>query len=426
MHGFIHLKQLLAAAILTASVAAFAQAPQQTRVLGVVTEKQGVGAKVKTDAGDVYDIVFAPQTKFQKIAPGQTSLKDATDITMGDINSGDRVLARGTATDAKTVVALSVILMSKTDLADKQQKERMDWTRRGISGTVTAVSAPTKEITIRLPQVAAAEQLVKVTLKDNAPSRRYTQDSVKFADAKISLLTDVKPGDQLRARGDKSEDGTKFTADEIVTGSFQTVAMTVVSVNAEAKELQVKNLDTNKVMTVRLTADSTVRRIPEGGGMGMMGGMGGGMMGGGGPGGPGGAGGGQGRPQGAPAPAVEGGRTAGSAGPGGPGGGPGGPGGGAPGGRVGGFGGGRMPDLSQIMERMPASTLAEVKVGETLIVAGTKGASPDRITAITMLTNAEAFVNLRRAAAARAGIAGGFGGPGGNWSPGDMSMMPMP
>ncbi|MDZ4797186.1 MAG: hypothetical protein SGI92_03410, partial [Bryobacteraceae bacterium] len=93
--------------------AGFAQAPAaagQARVIGVVTEKQGVGANVRTDAGDVYAIVFAPETKFQRIAPGQTSLKDAAPIAMGDIGNGDRVLARGTATDAKTIVALSVIL----------------------------------------------------------------------------------------------------------------------------------------------------------------------------------------------------------------------------------------------------------------------------------------------------------------------------
>ena len=190
-----------------AATTVFAQANQQARVIGVVTEKQGSGAKVKTDAGDVYSLVFAPQTKFQKIAPGQTSLKDAETIAASDISDGDRVLARGTSTDPKTIVALSVVLMSKTDLAAKQQKDRQDWTRRRSRWNGDCRKPGEKTITIKLPQLGTTDQLVTITPKPEAPLRRYSADSVKFADAKIAPLTEIKAGDQLRARGDKSEDG---------------------------------------------------------------------------------------------------------------------------------------------------------------------------------------------------------------------------
>ncbi|MBC7925658.1 MAG: hypothetical protein H7039_08380 [Bryobacteraceae bacterium] len=381
--------------ILALTVSAQSSQTQPGRVMGVVSEKQGSGAKVRTDAGEVYEIVFGPDTKFQRIAPGQTSLKDASTITASDIGSGDRVLARGTATDAKTIVANSVILMSRTDLAEKQQKERQDWQKRGISGTVTALEPAKKQITIRIPQLAAAEQLVTLTVSDNAPTRRYSADSVRFADAKQAALTDVKPGDQLRARGDKSEDGLTFKADEVVTGSFQTLAATVVSVVPDSNELLIKDLDTNKTLTVRVTPDSTLKRMPN---------LGGGPSGpppGGNPGAPGGPG------AGGPGRAAAG-------GPGGPGG----PGGGM-----------RMPDIGQMMERLPVTTLADVKPGETIIVASTKSTTNDKVTAITLLAGAERFVAMRRAMAAASGSNAGSrnsGGPGGNWSLGDMSMIPAP
>ena len=98
-----------------------------------------------------------------------------------------------------------------------------DHVTRGVSGTVTAVDAGKKEITIRPPSLGT-QQLVVVTLKDNAPLRRYAQDSVRFADAKPATINDIKTGDQLRARGEKNPDGSRFEADEVVTGSFQTVA----------------------------------------------------------------------------------------------------------------------------------------------------------------------------------------------------------
>ena len=363
---------------------------QQQRVIGVVMEKQGSGAKIRSDAGDIYSVVFAPDTKFQKIAPGETSLKNAQSITIGDLNDGDRVLARGTATDAKTVVAQSIVVMSKTDLAQKQQKEQSEWRTRGVSGTVTAVDAGKKEITIRPPSLGT-QQLVVVTLKDNAPLRRYAQDSVRFADAKPATINDIKTGDQLRARGEKNPDGSRFEADEVVTGSFQTVAGTVVAVNEEAKEVQMKDLDSGKVVTVRLTPDSNLKRMPSFGG-------------GGGPGGTAGQG-----------PRGEGPRSEGPRSEGPRAGGP-------------GMGSGRMPDIQQMLERLPQSTLAEVKPGETIIVASTKGAAADHMTAITVLAGADRLIAMRRAMAARAGGSSGgqSSGPGGNWNLGDMSMIPMP
>jgi hypothetical protein len=239
---------------------------------------------------------------------------------------------------------------------------------------------------------------------------------VRYSDAKPSALTDLQKGDQLRARGDKSEDGTKFTAEELVSGSFQTIAATVLAVRPEANEIDVKNLDTNKTVTVKLTTDSTVKK---------MAGFGGGTGGGGGMGAPGGTAAGQARGGGAPgaggtgAPAAAGGGRPGS--PGGPGGGP----GGAPGGAAGGMGGGRMPDLGQMLERMPAATIADVPVGDTIIVAGTKGTNAERMTAITMLAGAERFVAMRRAMSARPDASGRQQGPGGSWNMDGMSMIPM-
>jgi len=401
--------------LIAAALAVYGQgAAQQQRVLGVVTEKQGSGAQVRTDAGEVYSIVFSPETKFQKIAPGETSLKNAQTISAADVADGDRVLARGTGTDAKTVVAASVVVMSKTDIADKQQKERQEWQKRGISGTVTAVDPAKRQLTIRLPALAN-QQTVVLTVKENAPARRYSQDSVRFADAKPAPLTDVHVGDLLRARGDRSADGATFQADELVTGTFRTLAATVNSVNAEANEIQIKDLDSNRVMTVKVTADSSMKRLPNfGGGPGMGRPAEGG------------------RPDGAAPPAgaasrEDGPRATASGGqdrgprPAGPGGGAGGPGAGAGGGM-------RMPDLNAMMERLPQTSLADIKPGETILVASTAGAA-DHMTAITVLAGAERFVAMRRAMAARQGGQGAganSAGPAVNWNLDGMSMIPTP
>ena len=56
-----------------------------------------------------------------------------------------------------------------------------------------------------------------------------------------------------------------------------------------------------------------------------------------------------------------------------------------PGGRMGGRGG----DFSQMVERMPAFSLSELKPGDAIIVASSVGPDPNRITAITLLAGVE-------------------------------------
>ena len=54
--------------------------------------------------------------------------------------------------------------------------------------------------------------------------RRYAPGSVRFDQAVKRTLDQMKPGDQLRARGAKSADGATLEAEEIVSGNFRNLA----------------------------------------------------------------------------------------------------------------------------------------------------------------------------------------------------------
>ena len=69
---------------------------------------------------------------------------------------------------------------------------------------------------------------------------------MKFAEARSSKLAEIGVGDQVRARGVKSEDGLKVTAEDVVFGTFVTKAGTITAVNAETSEITVKDLANNK------------------------------------------------------------------------------------------------------------------------------------------------------------------------------------
>lgn len=316
---------------------ALAQPPAPTRVIGAVTNIDA-GAKqltIKTDAGAETKVALSENASYQRVPPGEKDLKNATRITLADLAAGDRVLARGAAgAESGSLVATSIVVMTKADLAKKHEADKAEWQRRGVSGVIRAINPDGKEITISTRGREGAKPLV-IAASGAVDFRRYAPDSVRFSDAKPSSFADLKVGDQVRALGNKSDDGTRLTAESIVSGAFRNIAATVLSVDKASSTIRITDLDTKKPVLVRIAPDSNLRRLQP---------FVANML----------------------AARLNGGATR--------------PGVGA-GGRPGGQGGGG--DFEQMIERMPAVTLAELNPGDALIISSTVGAEAGKITAIT-------------------------------------------
>ncbi len=370
MTGLCQRARAFTAGILLVSAALAQTTPN--RIIGVVTEVSATGITLKTDAGAAVSIAFTADTRFQKVAPGEKDLSKAQTIQAADIAEGDRVLARGAAGD-RTFTAQSVIVMSRSDLAQKEQRERAEWVRNGVAGLVVATDPAAKEIRVRIPSLLAEAHFVTVAFDDNTQFLHYPPDSVRFADARPSTLADIKTGDQLRARGEKSEDGARIAARQVVCGSFRTIAATVIDVTGT--DVRAKDLQTGKPITISVAPEATLRRLPQfGGGMGM--GMGAGRA----------PGAGGAAPAGGPPRA------------------------------------GRGPDLQQMMERLPPATLADIKPGETIVVSSARAAGDERLKAVTVLTGAEGLIAMAQARTQQQANSAGMG----SWNLGDISsMMPM-
>jgi len=363
-------------AIFLALTAASAQAPPGKSVVGEVTSVDATAKQfnVKGDDGANYVVVFDGNTSYLRLPLGEKDLKKAEKIGLSDITAGDRLLARGSAAqEAKPAPAKTVIIMTKADVAKKQEHDRAEWQRRGIAGTVMLVNASTKEITINTHGRDAKSVVIDAS---GTTFRSYAHDSVRFADTKPSSFADVQPGDTIRALGDKNDDGTRFKAEELVSGSFQTIAAMVVSVDPASGEVKVTDLQTKKPVTVKTNQSSMLRRLDERTAAMLARRMRGDA---GGPGGPGGA-----------AASAAGGPGGGNPGAGGRGesGGPGSPGG--PGGR--GFGGGGGGDLQQVLDRSPQLSLAELKKGDALIISSSKASDGSAITAMSLVAGVEPFL----------------------------------
>ena len=364
-------------AVLMAAIAAAQTPPPQTRTLGVVTKIDASQMTIKTDDGQEVQLKFSPRVSFRRVPPGETDVTKAATIAVTDIAVGDRALAVSRPGADQVQVATLVVAMSKSDIAKAQASEKADWDKRGVVGLVTAVSDQAIMINVRGP---GGLKPLTITPAPNAIVRRYSTDSVKFEDAKPSAIASIKVGDQVRARGNRSEDGGRMQAEEIVSGEFKELAATVNSIDAAGKTLVVTDLATKKPVTIRITADSNLRKLPEPLAQRLAA---------------------QNRPPedggrgGPPAEGRGGGRGFGGEGRG--------PGGGGRGGR----------DLASVVDQSPTMTLADLKKGDALIVLSTVG-NQDQLNAVTMLAGVEPILTkpgTREMALGGWSLGGGGGEP---------------
>jgi hypothetical protein len=380
--GAFALSQPISAAPFRASQAPAPASTQDAGLVRAVGTVKAIADKSVTlapDSGSEMTILIQEGTKIVRVAPGEKDIKQATPIALSDLQVGDRILVRGkTDQDGKSVDAASVIAMAKTDVAAKQANDRAEWQRHGLGGIVSAVDSASSTITISVTVMGGKKNVVIHVVKATV-LRRYAPDSVKFDDAKLSTLDKVEVGDQLRARGTRSADGSELTADEVVSGTFRNIAGTISALDAAAGTLLVQDLTTKKPVSVKVTADSQVRKLPPAVAQRIAARLKGET----------------------PSAATDAAQTSGGATPSASAGN--GPqaaqgaansiaasaGNGSGNGRPGGAGGQGGGDLQQLIGRMPAANLSDLQKGDAVMIVTTEGTEGGAVTAIILLAGVE-------------------------------------
>ena len=358
---------LLSAFALSVSLAvaagpvAFAQTqPAAARQLGTVKSISGSTVTLTTAAGAPITVNLAPDAAVLMLQPGVTDLKQATPSTADNIAIGDRVLATGKPGDtADVLLASRVILMKSSALAARDTAEQADWQKRGVGGIVKSVNG---DVIV----ISSGAKTINIQTTGGTIFHKYADDSIAFKDAKMGSLDQIHTGDQLTARGAHAAENSAITAEEVVTGSFANLSGALSAVDATLGTVTLKDLATKKTVTVKVTSNSDLRKLPaEAARMFASRNS---------PGAPGAAqGGGYSRPAGAPgsgAPAA-----------GGP---------GAPA-----AGGGRRAgaDLSRMLARLPTEPLSDLKPGDAVMIVASQPTGANPYTAITVLSGVEQILS---------------------------------
>ena len=381
----VSVSAVVSSAQVSATAGGATRATQQ-HLVGEVTAVDAATRQltVRTDAGASVTVTVDERTLYRRVPPGQTSLENAERIESADVRVGDRVLVPNGAAGSQAV-ARQVIVMAREAVASKREQEREDWRARGVSGRVTAINPAKKEITVEARSREGAETVIVAASAGSVRFRRYAAGSLRPADAVSGSFADIRVGDQARVLGKR--DGSRVTAEEIISGTVARLGGVVEAVDASRGEVVVKENQTGRTVTVALLANSMVRRIPA--------------------------------EYAETLRQREERRNAAGAGNGQPGeqrvrrrerdaqtgqNGQGGQNGERP------RGGGRGPQ--GMFENLPALTIAELKKGDAVMITGTAGADASRVTAATLITgDAETMQRLQR-------FQRGRGGQRDNMSPG--------
>jgi hypothetical protein len=239
--------------------AAQAQTPAApSRIVGSVTAVGSNSLTVQPDKGAPVTLTVGGDARILETLPGAKTLAGATPIQLNGISVGDRVLAAvHSSSDGSSLTATMLICMKQSAIAQRHQAEEAAWQREGVGGLVKTVDTTSGTITI-----VSGPQTITVHTTPSTTFRRYSPDSIKFADTLPSTIAGIHPGDQLRARCPHAPGATELTADAVVTGTFRNISATVISTDPASNIVTVRDLATKKPVVIHINAESQLHKLP--------------------------------------------------------------------------------------------------------------------------------------------------------------------
>jgi len=338
-------------------VAAGQQAPRPDQVQGAITSvnPQAKQIIIATDKGENLTITATDRTTIVRMPAGVTDPKQGVKIELPAVTSGDKLIALGKLSDdKKSLEAARLYVLTKNDIAAIHKQEDEEWMKRGISGEVASVDPANKKFTIK-----SGPREITIQATDKTEFQRYSPDSFKSTDAKPSSISEIQVKDQVRLLGNRNEAGDTVAAERVFFGTFHRYSATIDTIDAASDEIKVKDLDTKKMVLIKVDPESQVKKLtPEvadmlarrynaAAGAGAGRGPGGGQAG-----------------------------FGGGRGPGGP-------------GRMGGRGG----SIAQVFDSAPTVPLASLKHGDAIVVLSTAGSAPGHVTAVMVVAGVEPLLS---------------------------------
>ncbi len=334
------------------------------RVTGAITAiGQGAHTVTVTEdkTGTIFSIELQNTKSLRKVDPSTMDLKTATRITAEDLRVGDRVQVFASPAEGNprgnpgALAAHNLILMSARDLESIHHEQAAAW-QHSTAGVVTSVDAGGGKFVISA-RTPTGPKPVTVDVAQAAFTRYSLANPNTPASSKLG---DIQAGDQVRILGEMSADGSTITARSVYSSPVRMLLGAVSAVSADAKQITVKDLQTKQSVVIALHEESAVRKLPAPLAYGLARRL---------------------NPDFKPAAGPDSGAAVGT----------------APARASGGAGGGSEPgngmrsrDLSQVLDRVPKISAAELKPGDALLITGIPdGNDHSRFAAMNVIAGVE-------------------------------------
>ncbi|MGA8670664.1 MAG: hypothetical protein WB679_12345 [Terracidiphilus sp.] len=235
-----------------------------SHIIGTVVSLEADGVTIRTDSGEVLRVQVSATTRIEQIVPGQTDVGNVQALPASDLSIGDRLLVTVVEQQSADSVrrASRIVVMKRQDVVKEQQREGDDWRTRGVGGLVSSVDGQNGLIVLTTWR-GGKRATFTVHITASTILKRYIPGSVRFIDAIPVELDKVCVGDQVIARGAVDTTNSTLEAEEVISGAFINVEATVVSVDLPNSRLVVKELGTKTQLTISITPDTQLRRLPE-------------------------------------------------------------------------------------------------------------------------------------------------------------------
>ena len=202
---------------------------------------------LQPDEGAATYFKVSPDTEVVQVEPGERDLAQAKKVRVTDLSLADRVLVTFVTGMPE---ARRIVLISATDISKRNEAERLDWQKRGVNGTVTAIHG--EEITVRTGAIqGTAGDHRGHHAEDHGPPLcsgfgEVRGCAVEHDCADCGGGSGSDPGRQVHRR--RQVDG-----EDIVYGTFRSAIGMITAIDSEARKITIADLVTKKPMTIRVT-----------------------------------------------------------------------------------------------------------------------------------------------------------------------------
>jgi len=240
-------------------------APKYVSIIGTV-EKIDSGGKtlaIKTDKGEEPVVKFDDRTQFLKLPAGEKDTKKATRAAAGDVAPGDRVIARMRAEEDKAgLPAVFLYFSTNADISALHQKTAEEWEKQSVSGTVKSVDAAAKHVVISARVGPGSAKEVTLDAGGTVEYLRFSVDTGKYEPSTAGLAP-IQTGDIVRVIGQRNADQTEIKLEGIESGTFKSLPVTVRSVDTAAGTIMATDLTSKKPITISVKPDTQLKRLDD-------------------------------------------------------------------------------------------------------------------------------------------------------------------